>query len=664
MATPDRTWTDLDASGGRLEFETLLSDLSSRFVNLPTRDVDREIEGALRSVCELVGIDLAVLWQWSAGGTESFVVTHLYPPGLGRELGAAESRSRYPWVTAQVLAGRTTIVPSVAGLPPEAAQDREIALAAGIRSNLTIPLAVGGERPLGALALNTLREERGWPEALVSRLELVAQVFASALARRRADEALRESEEQARSTFEQAAVGIAHVGVDGRFLRVNDKLCAIVASPREELLRRTFQEITHPDDLDLDLGQVRRVLAGELATYSMEKRYLRGDGAWLWVNLTVSLVRDRKGDPRYFVAVVEDISGRKRAEEALRTSESRLEAGAELAGLGFYEVGFDGGVMYSDARLRELSGVPADRTSGLGVLEFWAEHLHPDDRPRVLAERERLHSGEVDRLSIEYRYEHPALGERWIHHLAGNAARPEGRRAVRTFGVLRDVTERVLSEAALRDLSRRLIRAQERERAFVARELHDDLSQRLALLAIEAGRAELAAEDSGPRQETLKSLREGIVRLSEDVHDLAYHLHPSILGELGLAEALRAECDRRARQVGFAVRVSIGEGSDIVESEPALCLFRVAQEALGNVARHAQARIVAVSLRRSHGGQLLEVRDDGRGFDPAVGGRPRTLGLASMRERVELVRGTLRIDSVPGEGTVVSAWVPGEVTGP
>ena len=135
---------------------------------------------------------------------------------------------------------------------------------------------------------------------------------------------LEESEERFRATFEQAAVGIAHVGLDGRWLRVNQKLCDIVGYGCDELRSLTFQDLTHPEDLGADLAQVRRLLAGEIETYSMEKRYFRKDDSLVWVNLTVSLVRTPEGQPKYFIAVVEDITERKGIREALRESEERL----------------------------------------------------------------------------------------------------------------------------------------------------------------------------------------------------------------------------------------------------------------------------------------------------------------------------------------------------
>ncbi len=143
--------------------------------------------------------------------------------------------------------------------------------------------------------------------------------------RKRAEKMLLESEERYRATFDLTALGIAHLGLDGRWLRVNQTLCDIVGYTREELLNKTFQEITHPDDLDTDLEYVRQVLAGEIQTYSMEKRYYRKDGALIWINLTVALVRESSGEPEYFISVVEDITGRKRIEEEIGRLNDSLE---------------------------------------------------------------------------------------------------------------------------------------------------------------------------------------------------------------------------------------------------------------------------------------------------------------------------------------------------
>lgn len=203
------------------------------------------------------------------------------------------------------------------------------------------------------------------------------------------------------------------------------------------------------------------------------------------------------------------------------------------------------------------------------------------------------------------------------------------------------------------ELSGRLITAHEDERRRLARELHDDLTQRLAVLAIDAGRMErLPAVPDG-----IRPLREDLVRLSDDVHALSYRLHPSILDDLGLVEALRVECDHVARRGSLKVEVDLHDLAT-VPPDTSLCLFRVAQEALSNAARHAGASAVIVLLKPVRNGVQLSVSDNGSGFEPAPPRRQASLGLASMRERVRMLRGELDIDSTPSRGTTIIAWVP------
>ena len=203
-------------------------------------------------------------------------------------------------------------------------------------------------------------------------------------------------------------------------------------------------------------------------------------------------------------------------------------------------------------------------------------------------------------------------------------------------------------------LTGRLLTAHEDERRHLARELHDDLTQRLARLAIDAGRM----EGSGAAPEGMRPLREDLIRLSEDVHALSYRLHPSVLDDLGLVDALRAECDRVARGSALRVEVDAYEAPDAVPKEAALCLFRVAQEALSNAAHHAGASAVTVLLSTSGKGVQLAVSDNGSGFDAGAPRDHASLGLASMRERVRVLQGELIIESTPGRGTTVMAWVP------
>jgi PAS domain S-box-containing protein len=244
-----------------------------------------------------------------------------YPPDL--------AAARGPGQVFQT--GRAEVVERVrpADLPQVATKADHLALLQALRigSTIVVPLSARGTT-IGVLTLSRYDDARPYQAEDVALAEDLARRAAQAIdnarlyaaaqqeiaARRASEQALRDSEQRFRATFEQAAVGIAHVGPDGRWLRVNQRLCGIVGYAREELLALSFQDITHPDDLDLDLAQVRQMLNGTLQTYSMEKRYIRKDGATTWINLTVSLVRDAKGAPAYFISVIESIAARKQAE--------------------------------------------------------------------------------------------------------------------------------------------------------------------------------------------------------------------------------------------------------------------------------------------------------------------------------------------------------------
>ena len=212
------------------------------------------------------------------------------------------------------------------------------------------------------------------------------------------------------------------------------------------------------------------------------------------------------------------------------------------------------------------------------------------------------------------------------------------------------------AENETRTLGGRLMTAYEDEGRRIARELHDEITQRLASLSLEL--AALPPPDSpAARAEAEESVSGALSRLGRDVHALAYRLHPSVIDDLGLEAALRVECDRLARRSGMAVDLE-ADAADDVSSEAALCLLRVAQEALRNVERHAQAKQVRVGLKRRGDRIELGVSDDGCGFDPAAERDRASLGLASMRERVALLRGRLDTLSRPGGGTQVLASVP------
>ncbi len=307
------------------------------------------------------------------------------------------------------------------------------------------------------------------------------------------------------------------------------------------------------------------------------------------------------------------------------------------------------GRLMAAAALRALNDhTPADLTG------------HVDrDEPKIYDWRELKRWGiDLARLPAgsEIRFRPPTL---WDEHrvLIVAAAAIFVFQGALVIGLAWQRLRRRRAEKEALTLSGRLITAHEDERRWLARELHDDITQRLAGLAIAA--ANLPGGNGIPAQlDVGPSIREGLIQLSEDVHNLSYRLHPSVIDDLGLVEALRAECERVAHMESFRVDVEADSLPSNLPNEATLGLYRVAQEALRNVARHAKANLVKLSLKRSGGGLLLTVSDNGSGFESNPRpGRP-SLGHASMRERIRALGGKLEIQSAPAVGTTVVAWVP------
>ncbi len=216
------------------------------------------------------------------------------------------------------------------------------------------------------------------------------------------------------------------------------------------------------------------------------------------------------------------------------------------------------------------------------------------------------------------------------------------------------------AEKETRDLSARLLSANEDERRRLARDLHDDFSHRIARLSMDAAQLE-RSERLRDEPRIVHNIREELSHLAEDIHDVSHRLHPTTLEDLGLADALRTECDLLARSAALKIVVEVDAVPEQLPSEIALCAFRVAQEALRNVSRHARASTVDLSVKASNGSLSLAVRDDGVGFDPTVQ-RGVSLGHASMRERVRLLGGVVEIHSAPGRGTTIQTHIPLTVT--
>ncbi len=442
----------------------------------------------------------------------------------------------------------------------------------------------------------------------------------------------------------------------------------------------SFFDRLHPDDVATVAEALRRHYE-EGERYAVEVRLLHRDGGYRWVLSRGEAVRDAAGRPVRMVGALTDIQSRKEAEERLRSSEERYALFERGVNDGVWDWNIQTGEHYQSPRWKEIVGSKDDALPNTESSFF--DRVHPDDQATV-SEALRRHYEDGTRYEVEVRLRHRDGGYRWVLS-RGEAVRDLAGRPVRMVGALTDITDRKAAQDALRQahqelearvldrtraqreserelraLSASLLTAQEDERRRLARELHDDVTQQLALTSIEIGTlaSDLPRSPDATRAR-LQVLQERVVEISRAVRRVSHGLHPALIEDLGLGVALEAFCDEFRRARGLQVRF---EGADQVDDSgigltAASALYRVAQESVANAAKHARASSVEVSLRRRPSSLELQVTDDGVGM-MAQGARGSGLGLVSMEERMRLVDGTFSVLPREGGGTSIVASVP------
>lgn len=289
--------------------------------------------------------------------------------------------------------------------------------------------------------------------------------------------------------------------------------------------------------------------------------------------------------------------------------------------------------------------------------DFLSSHLHPDDRRRVLSAYAKQ-SRTAEHFDLTFRMLGRDNRVAWVENLV-SITREDGT-ARRMHGFMIDISERKRAEDALKYLGSRLIVAQEEERKRVARELHDDLSQRLAVLSIELEQLCQKPQLSQTNRKRLQKLTLQAQEISTDIHRLAYKLHPSKLDHLGLAAAVKSLCDEMSFGQSGKPKVHFhqsGLPADLPK-DITLCIFRIAQEVLRNCMKHSGAECVQVVLTKTDHAIRLVISDNGRGFDTRSDVMEKGLGFISMQERLRLVGGEIKIYSQPRRGTRIEASVP------
>jgi PAS domain S-box-containing protein len=348
-------------------------------------------------------------------------------------------------------------------------------------------------------------------------------------------------------------------------------------------------------------------------------------------------------------------------DQALRESEDRLSMALNAAGAGVWSMDIQSKQVWASESERELFGFSADEHI---TFDSFMRVIHPDDRESVRTAVEKTLRTKTP-LFVEYRITRPDGSVCWIaargcpHYNA--KAEPD-----RLMGVSVNITERKRAEKklfesrdTLRAFASRLMTIQEEERRRLARELHDDFTQRLAVLVMDMSKLEISAKAASTKfVPKLKQIREQIVELCTDIHDISRQLHPSIIDDLGLGRAIESECVNFTKHTGIVINYKPINVPLKISRDISVDLFRITQEALRNIQKYAHVKNADVCLVGGDNNITLTIHDSGIGFDTDRVRQSHSLGLFSMEERAQLIQGVFSMDSAPGRGTLIKVVVP------
>lgn len=463
------------------------------------------------------------------------------------------------------------------------------------------------------------------------------------------DNAIKESEQRFQLVADSAPVLI--------WMSDTNKLCTYFNKPWLQFTGRSIEqelgngwaEGVHPDDFQRCLDIYTQSF-DRRDEFRMEYRLRRHDGEYRWIF--------DSGVPRYssdgsfagYIGSCVDVTELKRAEGAIRESEARYRRIVETTNEGVWLLDSRLRTVYVNRQMAKMLKYEPEEMIGQSVFSFYFQEDLPHKRDVLTRRQQGL--GE----QLEERYRRKDGSELWVQMSATPVFKDNGE-FDGALGMMSDITDRKLAEEAVSDMTRKLVEAQEQERSRIGRELHDDVSQRLAMLSIELGQLRDKNNLLPEFRDRLQKLKEMATDITMGVHDLSHELHSATMEYLGPVSAMRSWCEEYGARHKLAIDFKNNEVRKLPQ-EISLCLLRVLQEALHNATKYSGVKRIEVQLMEETGEVHLTVRDSGKGFDIETARQKRGLGLTSMQERVRLVGGTLVIDSKPLAGTTVHVSVP------
>jgi PAS domain S-box-containing protein len=501
-----------------------------------------------------------------------------------------------------------------------------------------------------------------WNRALRKRVLQRTSALAESEQRfRQIAENVKQAEDRVRLIINTIPAMVWSLGPDGVVDFVNQRWLDYTGLSFEEAMRDP-NVIVHPEDLPRIMKKwLVDMAAGKLCEYEMRFRRADGENHWFLVR-TVPLL-DGDGQIIKWYGSSTDIEDRKRAEEKLKRSESQLAEAQRISHVGHWERNADGGEVICSEETYRIFGLPAQ-----DAIRNLEEMIHPDDRPLHAAAIARALQGEP--FDVEYRVVRPDGEVRFVHS-QGRAIQDQPGRPHRTFGAVQDVTEVKRAEEKLkatsehlRALSARLHSAREEEGIRIAREIHDELGATLTSLRWELESIKKTLSEPGaivPAAElkakfiTMFGVIDTMVNI---VRGIASDLRPVVLDVLGLEEAIEWHGQQFQDRTGITVDYRPPDDEVELQPDQSIAVFRIFQETLTNILRHAGATRVDVTMARGAAAFVLSVSDNGRGITESEKDGQMSIGLLGMRERAHLLGGEVEITGVEGEGTTVTVRFP------
>ncbi len=476
--------------------------------------------------------------------------------------------------------------------------------------------------------------------------------------RKKAENDLKNSEEQFRITFDKAGIGMALVDLEGRIIDSNADLQNMLGYSRQELVNMSFIEFTHPEDVRKDWGLFKKLLAGKREHYRIEKCYVRKDGQFLWGCLTGSMVRNAEGEPRFVVGMLEDITDRKKAEAALILRNRAINSSTE--GISITDPRQpDNPVIYVNKGFEAITGYKSSEVIGKNMRFLQGKHTDQRSISQLAKAIEECREHTVEILN--YRKD----GSAFWNRIALTPVRDDVGALTNFIAIHSDMSdEKAVEErlhryqARLKDMASKILTAEDDERRRIAAGMHDSICQKLVVSKMALDSSLQLIGDANVTN-SLKIVSESIGEAIEQADSLTFDLSSPALHELGLVTAIGEYLEREIhKKHGIAVELEGDEQLAGLDGQVKNVLFRTTRELLMNVVKHARADKVEVCVRKCDDHLCLSVEDNGAGFYKSDVAEETRFGLFSINEQLGRFGGRLKLDSRPGRGTKATVRMP------